>query len=521
MRPFDTLRVNGLEEKRYQALKKEFMINDQYIYAGTLLHRAQELWPDRTALICGQKSITYKELYKAACAAARLLQEKQIRADDRVIIFYENSIAYYVVYFAVWHLGAIVVPVNTLLHEQEIAHIIKDCAPALCITSPTLAAKIPAETPMFIFSEEQINTTAPEISKIPEKNDTALTALLYTSGTTGFPKGVMVSSRNIISNAIQGIARFTLTGQERVYGALPLFHSMTQNTCIWSSFIAGACVIIVPKIDRTHLKEGLAHKPTIIIGIPALYALFCRMKTADFSSVRYFFVGGDALPDKIRLYFSMMYNRVLCNGYGLTETSPALTVHTEERLDSCDTVGKPLCDVTCELRTEDGVYRYDPKQAQYPIGVLWVSGDNIMLGYYNAPEATQNVLQNGWLNTGDLATFDRYGNVVICGRERDLIINKGIKIYPQEVENVLMSHPAVMLAAVIGLEYNNEEIPVAYIVLLEPKENIEDELKKFCEARIASYKVPRSITIVKELPLTATGKVNKKQLKADIAQQKS
>jgi len=511
------------EAHRYEALQAEFTTKGNYIYAGTLLNRARRLWPERCALICGQKKITYKELYDKADALAHLLRQKNIQTDDRVIIFYENSIPYYAIYFAIWHLGAIVVPVNTLLHEQEIIHIINDCTPALCITSPALAAKLPLSTPTLVVSDELFTSLSAPIQNIsiPAKADHVMAALLYTSGTTGFPKGVMISSRNIMSNALQAIARFTLSEQERVYGALPLFHSLMQNTCIWSSFTVGACVIIVPKIDRTNLKEGLGHKPTVVVGIPALYALFCRLKNADFSHVRYFFVGGDALPDKIRLYFSAIYNRMLCNGYGLTETSPAISVHTEEVLDSCHNVGRPLCGVTCEIRTEDGAHRFVTAQSVYPVGTLWVSGDNVMLGYYNAVETTKKVLQNGWLNTGDVATFDRYGNILICGRERDLIINKGIKIYPQEVENTLMLHPLVMLAAVIGQEYNTEEIPVAYIVITEPKQGLEEELKQFCESRIAAYKVPRTITIVKELPLTSTGKVNKKQLKRDIAKNES
>lgn len=507
------------EEQRYQELYASLTKNDAYPYAGTLLQRAATAWPERTALICQNRTITYYELYHKAQALRAQLHEKNIKKNDRVIIIYENSIPYYAIYFAIWHLGAVVVPVNTLLHEQEIAHIIKDAQPALCVTSPTLASKIPATTATLVLSELDFNNLVMHTDMpLETKEDHELAALLYTSGTTGFPKGVMLSSRNILSNTIQAIARFTFSGQERVYGALPLFHSMMQNTCIWSSFMAGACVILVPKIDRTNLREGLSYKPTIIVGIPALYALFCRFKNCDFSDIRYFFVGGDALPDKIRMYFSLLYNRALCNGYGLTETSPAIAVHTEEVLDTCNNIGKPLCDITCELRTEQGAVRYAPETNEYPIGTLWVSGDNIMLGYYNAPEATAAVLQDGWLNTGDLATFDQHGNLVICGRERDLIINKGVKIYPQEVENVLMSHPLVMMAAVIGCQNNNEEVPVAYIVVTENKDGLEIEIKQFCESRIASYKVPRTITIKKELPVTTTGKVNKKQLKIDIAQ---
>lgn len=226
------------------------------------------------------------------------------------------------------------------------------------------------------------------------------------------------------------------------------------------------------------------------------------MKTLPMDHVRYMISGGDALPDKIRMYVELLYGRKLCNGYGLSETSPFIAVDFDDTVSPTHTVGKPLAQIQCQIRDGD------------PIGTLWIKGPNIMLGYYNAPQATQQILQDGWLDTGDLARIDAFGKIVICGRAKDIIVNKGIKIYPQEIETLLMSHPLVTMVAVIGVgEHDADQYPLAYVVLKESTKNALDVLYQFCQQNLASYKIPRQFIIVDELPLTATGKINKKLLK--------
>lgn len=498
------------EQERYDQIKKTLTQNNELIYAGRLLERAARLYPTVPAVIIStEEQISYQELYHAASTISHHLINAGVNPRDKIMILYENSINFYRIYYGAWQTGAVVVPVNTFLHEQEIAHIINDAQPKIIFVSDTLSKKITA-TAATIITQAQVT----EMLKTPnalsftvrELARNEMSALLYTSGTTGTPKGVMLSSDNIIMNSIQAAARFNFSGQERLYCALPLFHSFTQNTCVWASTTFGVTVILVPTITRTNLLAGFALKPTLVIGVPGLYALFCRFKNISFASVRYLISGGDALVDKIRMYFELIYGRKLCNGYGLSETSPFISVDFDDVIGPTSTVGKPFLGIECQLREST-------QEGNYTVGVLWVKGPNIMLGYYNAPEATAKVMDNGWFNTGDLARFDEQGKIVICGREKDLIAHKGIKIYPQEIENILMAHPQVMMAAVIGVKNGAEEFPVAYLVLKEKLSDAPALLHTYCTQHLAAYKIPRQFIIVESLPLTPTGKIDKKELK--------
>ena len=497
------------EQERYDLIKKNLTENNQLIYAGTLLERAARLYPAIPAIIISEENqITYHQLYEKASTISHHLMNAGVNPRDKVMILYENSINFYAAYYGAWQTGAVVIPVNTFLHEQEIAHIIADAQPKIIFVSDALATKITtANSSATTITELMINDMAQQSAQpfvVRELERDEMAVILYTSGTTGTPKGVMLSSNNIISNSAQGAARFDFAEQERLYCALPLFHSLTQNTCVWASALFGVTVILIPSITRTHLLAGFTFKPTIVIGVPGLFALFCRFKSISFASVRYIVSGGDALVDKVRMYFELIYGRKLCNGYGLSETSPFISVDFDDIISPTSTVGKPFVDIECALRdaTTDG---------GHTIGVLWVKGPNVMLGYYNAPEATAKVLENGWFNTGDLARFDEHGKLVICGREKDLIAHKGIKIYPQELENILMAHPQVMMAAVIGVKNDLEEFPVAYIVLKEPLADASATLHTYCAQHLAAYKIPRQFIIVEALPLTPTGKIDKKR----------
>lgn len=505
---------NMTEQQRFNHFVASVQHDGTFIFAGLLLQRAAQKWPDKQALICDNKSITYKELYYRALLCSKKL-EQHIKARDKAIIFYENSINFYIAYYALWQLGAVVVPVNVFSHEKELAHIIRNSEPTAIFVSPTLQPKLTnIENVPALFSDLEIDLTTPTPEILPEFTVNALGAdelavLLYTSGTTGMPKGVMLSSRTILTNVAQGAALLDSTHDERVYAALPLFHSYMQNTCLWSCIAVGATTILVPKIDRKNLLTALAHNPTIMLGIPGLYGLFCLFKTLKFPMVKYFVSGGDALPDKIRMGFELLYRRKICNGYGLTESAPFISVDLDDYTAPTNTVGKPVINLATQLRDEQGLVL-----STNAIGTLWVKGDNVMQGYYNAPEATAQVLHDGWLNTGDLATFDTYGKIIICGREKDLIKNKGMKIYPQEIENVLISHPLVTMAGVIGMQENGEEIPVAFVAVKQPSDSLAAELRALCAQNLAPYKIPKKFFFEKELPTTSTGKVNKKDLRA-------
>lgn len=487
------------------------------LYIGSLLQRGANLYGDRLALVDTNRSISYTALYAKAVALSKKLLLRGVQPRDRVLLFFENSIEFYIGYFAVVQIGAVIAPLNTFLHDRELQHIIADAQPKLMIASDACVARlknIGFETLALVTKadmEDEGNSIAVvDDFTVTQLGSDEMVALLYTSGTTGLPKGVMLSSKNIMTNVLQGVARvrFGLGKQERMFGVLPLFHSFAQFACLWGSFFMGAMVILVAKIDRKLILNALKHRPTIFLGVPALYGLLCLMKSAPIDSVDYFISGGDALSDKIRAAFSLIYRRKICSGYGLTETSPLLAVDLADKCAPTSMVGQLVHGVQALVKDSNG----NPL-GKNEIGQLWVKGDNVMLGYYNEPVMTDAVLQDGWFDTGDLVYLDDHNNVVITGRVKDLIIHKGFNIYPQEIENIIVGHSAVLRAAVIGKKINDEEVPVAYVQLKEAAGNIEAILKNVCQKNLAHYKVPRIFyCTTHELPLTATGKINKKKL---------
>ncbi len=511
-------KVSDAEQRLFDTYYQSILHNDAIFFAGCLLQRASKLFPTNVALICQGVSVTFQELYHHAVGVSKRLQDLGVKPRDRVCLLYENSIEFYYAYFGIWQTGAVVVPLNTYLHEKELLHIIKDAQPVALLISDTLRDKIrdiatdilpsvidQAELTALIASAQQADEF--EIFQLyPDE----MAALLYTSGTTGVPKGVMLSSRNILTNIVQGLVLIPVTPADKIFGVLPLFHSFAQFICVWGSFFLGATVIVVPKIERRYILEGLTHKPTIIIGVPALFGLFCLLR-APLDNVRYFISGGDALPDKIRSAVELIYRRRLCNGYGMTETSPLIAANFDDQLLETNTVGQPAIGITCSIRDEDG-----NELAHGQTGILWVKGDNVMLGYYNDATSTRAILKDGWLNTGDCAYIDTQGRIVISGREKDIIKNKGFMIYPQEIENILLIHAAVLQVGVVGKpDEAVGEVPVAFIVLREPLAHAEKVLKALCAQHLATYKIPRQFIILEKMPLTALGKVDKKRLRKE------
>jgi len=508
------------EEKRFHALQQALSADGRCIYPGRLLQRARAACPQRAVIIFEGRTISYDELYRRVCIFASVLRKAGIKPGDRVLICFENVPEFYVAYYAVWHLGAVVTPLNTFLHEKELAHILKDAAASYVITAADRVASFTEHNGLQetnIFTEADIGldqslSDGPIDETIEEIPVDQMTALLYTSGTTGLPKGVMLSGINIIISVLQGSSRLPLT-HERVFGVLPLFHSFAQSICLWSVIYTCSTVILVQKIDRRRILEGLKQLPTAVMGVPALYGLFCLLRANPMEQVKLFVSGGDALPDRIRSVFALLYQRKLCNGYGLTGTSPFISADLEGLLEPTSCVGNPMHGVELKITDEEG------NSTPGKTGLLWVKGDNVMLGYYNAPEATAKVVVDGWLNTGDLAYIDEHGKIVITGRLKDLIINKGLNIYPQEIENIISSHANVLRVGVVGKPHDTEgEVPIAFVQLRKEQEGIEKELNKLCHEQLAPYKVPRSfVCSAEQLAVTATGKVDKKVLRRQFS----
>lgn len=513
------IRGRAEEERYFKYITKRAHEEGILLGFSSILERSARLFPQRAALICNDVTITYADLYRRAVAFSRRLREQGIKPRDRVLFLYENSIEFYCAYFGIIQCGAVIAPLNTFLKERELTHILNDAQPALIVTSSqgeTLFKSLGDgfKTPLLVY--EHLSGNLPEVGDFApyHLHEDELAALLYTSGTTGLPKGVMLSSKNIMSNVMQIISRVHLTEQERFLGVLPLFHSFAQNACIWSGLFLGCLIIVVPKIDRRAILAGLRHNPTVFLGVPALYGLLCLMKNAPLSTIKWFVCGGDALPDRIRSAFALVYRRKICSGYGLTEASPVVSIDLEDCAEPTNNIGLPLIGINVEIRDEQRV-----ALPQGQIGALWVAGDNVMLGYYNEPAETAKMLVDGWLDTGDLAYLDAQGKIVITGRLKDLIISKGLNIYPQEIENVIASYANVIRVGVIGRPDESGQIPVAYVELKQDDPTAVHNLMALCMQHLASYKVPREIIIWQgELPVTTTGKVDKKVLRVHDAQ---
>lgn len=510
---------HNMHEQRVYDQLKEYIIHDgNMINLGQLLYFAAQRFGNNVALIHEKQTVLYQELFYRACLFSNELKKKGVKPRDRVLLFFENSIEFYIGYYGIAQCGAVVAPVNTFLKERELTHIINDAQPRLLVASTTLLEKLQQDNVAIsipILTQEDMDLTSSldeslcnPIPAYLESDEMA--ALLYTSGTTGLPKGVMLSSKNILTNCMQTIARLGIVKDERVFGVLPFFHSFAQFTSVWAPFLLGCTVIIVRKVDRRYILEGLTHKPTMFMGVPALFGLMCLLQNVPVGSVKYFVTGGDAMPDKIRGGFELLYQRKIAAGYGLSETSPVLTADLEDVAEPTSNVGRPLLGVTISIRNEHGAPLPDGE-----IGQIWVQGANVMLGYYNEPAKTKEVFKEGWFDTGDLGYIGPRGKLVVTGRIKDLIAHKGFKIYPQEVENVLLMHPNVIQAAVIGkLDENVGEIPVAYVQIRMDESTMQKELYNLCERNLASYKIPRLfICSTAALPTTSTGKVDKKVLR--------
>ncbi len=513
------------EKAIFEQIKDSLTHDGKFIYAGELLKIACKRFANHTALIDQDKTINYKEFYFRSILLSEKLKKCGVKTRDRVLLYFENSTDFYIAYFSIWQVGAVAVPVNIYLHEKELAHIVKDCGAKVAFVSSIFKDKwdnlvknkfLELEEVPFVLSQDDIDYKTLVCESIFEfevekLNSDELCLLLYTSGTTGLPKGVMLSSRNILINAMQCYARLTVSGKkdnERFFSVLPLFHSFAQNTCIWLPVMTGSSAIIVRKIDRKLIFEGLRKKPTLFFGFPALYGLLCLLRTAPLDSIRMFVSGADMLPDKIRSAFSIIYGRKICSGYGLTEASPVVALNYHNQGQPTEVVGEPIVGIECDIRDDQ-----EKSLGINQIGNLWIRGENIMMGYYNAPDATEKVLKNGWLDTGDFASIDEQGKLAIKGRHKDLIIHKGFNIYPQEIENILMLHPEVVRAAVIGRdEAMSGQIPVAFVQVKQERPGIEESLKELCNNNLAVYKIPRKFVCLDDLPLSSTGKIDKKQL---------
>ncbi|MDD5491077.1 MAG: long-chain fatty acid--CoA ligase [bacterium] len=489
--------------------------------------------PSKIAVKYKGKNITYQQLYRQINALAINLQQKaHLTKGDRVGVLLKNCPEYIVAYFACLEIGAVVVPLNTFLTAEELLYIFNDCQIKVLITAemflPT-AKKIQSSysLPLEIIGggkKEPGICSWPEMIEphpinwpmMPGQKDD-LAVILYTSGTTGYPKGAMLTHDNLLSNIHSCAKAIELKDSDCFILFLPMFHAFTFTVCVLLPLSIGAKTVILVSVMPFHrvLKSLVVDRITVFVSIPVVYKLLLKAKIPAFFffwivPLRLCVSGGAPLPPEVQAGFERRFKIPLLEGYGLSEASPVVTINPLSDVRRPGSIGKPLPGVQVAIVDENG------KEVETnEVGEIVIRGSNIMQGYYNAPELTAQTLKGGWLYTGDMGRVNQDGYIYICDRKKDMILVHGMNVYSREVEDVLLSHPEILEVAVIGKkDEHHGEIPVAFVALKENHVVSAKDIINFCRAHLANYKVPRQVRFLRSLPKTATGKISKKELRA-------
>ncbi|WP_299017898.1 long-chain fatty acid--CoA ligase [uncultured Photobacterium sp.] len=515
------------------------------------LQRNAKCKPNKVALICGDVQFTYAEFDHIASQVAGALIASGIQPGDRVALSCPNIPFFPFIYYGIQKAGGVVVPLNVLFKEREIKYHLEDSGAKFFFCFEGTAELPMAEAGIAAFEQvEQCEHMAvitrdpkllafngmPTLSALihsaepvqdyvaRQADDTAV--VLYTSGTTGEPKGAMLTQGNMVCNAMVASNLMAGNGNDVHLAVLPLFHSFGQTVHMNTAILSGATLLLIPRFEPQQvLGEIEKHHATIFAGVPTMYIglLQAKAKAAssgeqsyDISSLRLAISGGAPLPAEVIHSFESQFNIPILEGYGLSETSPVACFHHLDAERVTGSVGQPVQGVEIRVVDEKG----EPVEIGRD-GEVIIRGHNVMKGYLNRPEETALALKDGWLHTGDIGQFDQAGNLYVVDRIKDMVIRAGFNVYPREIEDVLMTHPGVAMAAVIGIPDSKvgEEIK-AYVVLKESSDGAaqpdEQCLIEWSKTQLASYKYPRHIEFRQHLPISATGKILKRELKAEL-----
>jgi long-chain acyl-CoA synthetase len=414
-----------------------------------------------------------------------------------------------------------VVPINFLLSDREIAHVIADSGIDTVITAPPLAARLKDLKLNVIDLSELAKMQPPPLTSTPPLPSPApddLAVLMYTSGTSGLPKGVELTYNNLQSDVDAAIEFAQLESEHRFLGIIPLFHAFGMTAMMLAPIQLGAPVVYIARFSPVAAMNAIReHRISLMFGVPSMFAAIAHLKSAcpeDFKSIYAIITGGEPQPAALREKFLHRFNVPLLEGYGLTETSPVVCLNVPQMMRA-GSVGKPVPGAEIRIVDDDG-----RALGREQIGEIWLKGPMIMKGYYNLPDATAAALTlDGYFKTGDLGKVDTDGFLFITGRKKDMIIIAGEKVFPREVEDVLMKHPTVAEAAVLGRrDASRGEVVVAFVTAREGETIQSDTLRDYCRSQgLPQWKCPREIIALPELPHSPTGKVLKRVLAEQLA----
>lgn len=492
-----------------------------------LMSKTAERLPQHRAILFGGRTVTFGDFNDLTDRVAAALIHQGIATGDRIGLYCMNSDAFAIAYFGILKAGAVVVPINLLLNPKEISFILEDAGAKALIYHEAFAPAVQAagfpvqgsgfrvcigdknplgDTP---FSET-LNHQPQTVNHPPAE----LAVILYTSGTTGRPKGAMLTHRNLVSNATSVVDALGLRpGEDIILVVLPMFHAFAATACMLSSLLFGCTIVPLPKFDPEGAARAIHdHRATIFMGVPSMYNLLLRLPpefTPLFASLRHAISGGAAMPVEIMRQFESRFGKIIYEGDGPTECSPVTCVNPIGGLRKPGSVGLPIPGVEMRICDDHG--------AELPhgqIGEICVRGPNVMKGYWKLPEETAQSFFNDWFRTGDLGTEDDDGYFCIVDRKKDMIIVNGMNVYPRIIEELLYRHPAVREAAVIGEpDELHGEIPVACVSLKAGCETTAADLRAFCRESLGRHEIPRKIFFLADLPKNAAGKILKRELR--------
>jgi long-chain acyl-CoA synthetase len=493
---------------------------------GTILADSARERPEHPAILHGHRVLSYAELDRAARGVATSLRERGLGAGDRVALLAPNVPEFTIAYFGILYAGATVVPLNVLLTAPEVAYHLEDSQAALLIAHPLFAAPAregaaTARVPVVwaggdVPGQENLATLAearPLHGLAPTReDDTAV--ILYTSGTTGKPKGAELTHSNLTLNCTVVLSRLLSADQSDVaLATLPLFHSFGQTVIQNGSIARGGTFTLLPRFAPADAFDLIQRdRVTIFAGVPTMYFALLHHpggEKYDLSSLRFCLTGGAPMPVEVMHAFEQRYAVKILEGFGLSETSPVASFNTLDRERVPGSIGYPVWGVEMAIFDDK-----DQPVADGEPGEICIRGHNIMKGYWRRPEATADAIRNGWFHSGDIGVRDPAGWFKIVDRKKDMIIRGGFNVYPREIEEVLYAHPAIAEAAVVGVPNESHGEEVKAVVALKAGATLSaEELVAWTRQRLAAYKYPRLVEFVAALPKGPTGKILKRELR--------
>jgi long-chain acyl-CoA synthetase len=494
-----------------------------HLNLGSILAGSADLHPERVAIRQGERALRYEELDRAARGVATALRARGIAPGESVAVLVPNVAEFSIAYFGILYAGCTVVPLNVLLSAPEVEYHLKDSRARLLIAHPLFEAPAragaqAAGVPVVAAAGTGPDTLAELAAEDPQPalhptaaTDTAV--VLYTSGTTGKPKGAELTHSNLFVNCAVVVPKLApMSHDEVALGVLPLFHSFGQ-TCIQNATIAaGGCYSLLPRFTpedafQTMERDGV----TLFAGVPTMYFALLHHEPArgyDVSKLRWCLCGGAPMPVEVMKAFEAKFGVEILEGFGLSETSPVASFNMKGRPRTPGSIGYPVWGVEMAILDDEDRPLPDGER-----GEICIRGHNVMKGYLGRPDATKEALRGGWFHSGDIGIRDPDGSYRIVDRKKDMIIRGGFNVYPREVEEVLYAHPAIVEAAVIGVphESHGEEVK-AVVVSRDPKLE-QGALIAWCKERLAAYKYPRVVEFSESLPKGPTGKILKRELR--------